>query len=451
MNVFIKAIFIALAIGLVSEVVRFFIPVLKKYHIPRALIGGIIALVIGPELLGSFASINLITEEVLKPWSDSALFLVNVIFASIFLGKTIPSFKKIFRLAIPQATLGQTLAWGQYAVGSLVTYIILIPLFNIDKKAASLIEISFQGGIGVAVGMKETFVKLGVPEFSNIVLVMAPAAMIVGILSGIVLINLLHKKEDRNKLADEADKLNKKESKSKSPKEKLSSFSQILLTHLAIIGLAIYLGKLILSGLEFLETNFLLGNIYEEGFIEFIPLFPMAMLGGTLIQFFLDKVLKRQILNPQLIKKIQAVSLDLVIIMAIGNISLSALGENIGIFLILLVSGFTWNILAFLFFYKKLIPVYQFERGIANYGQAMGTTSIGLMLFNIVDPNNISEGREAFGFKQLLFEPFVGGGIITGISPVLIDRLGLITFFIISVIICLIFIVTGLLLKKYKM
>ncbi len=455
MDLYIKALFFALSIGLLSEVIRFFLPVLKKYHIPRAFIGGLIALILNPELLGSFSTVNLINEDTLKAWSEMSLFLVNVIFACIFLGRKIPNFKKIFSLALPQAALGQTLAWGQYMVGSLVTYFILIPLFNTDKKAASLIEIGFQGGIGVAVGMKETFAKLGVSEFNNISLTLAPSAMILGILSGIVLINIIDKKsklKDENlKEGSDSENGNHEIETNKKPRKKeLTSFSKVLITHLAIIGLSIYFGKLILDGLSFVETKFLVGNIYQKGLIEYIPLFPMAMLGGTLIQFILDRLIKRQLLDKNLINKIRTLALDLVIIMAVGNISISSLNANLGVFFILLITGFLWNILAFLFFYKKIIPVYQFKRGIANYGQAMGTTSIGLMLLSIVDPNNKSQAKEAFGFKQLLFEPFVGGGIITGLSPVLIDRLGLLTFLVISSVICVVFITIGILVKKYK-
>jgi len=450
MNIYIYALFLALVIGLLSEIIRFFIPILKKYHIPRAFIGGIIALVLGPELIGSFSGFNIITEKILNPWSEMSLFLVNVIFACIFLGTNIPNFKKIFRLTIPQASLGQALAWGQYAIGCLVTYFILIPFFNMDEEVASLIEISFQGGIGVALGMKDTFDKLGVPELSNIALGLAPTAMLIGILSGIVLINIIHKRVPDNKSSNEVDELHTKIVEGNSEKKNLTSFSKILITHLAIIGISIFFGKLILDGLTFIEQKFLIGNFYEEGFIEYIPLFPMAMLGGTIIQVFLDKVLKRQLLDVNLIKKIQSLALDLVIIMAIGNISLSSLSDNFGVFILLLTAGFIWNLSAFLFLYKKLLPTYQFERGIADYGQSMGTTSIGLMLFDIVDPKNTSQGKEAFGFKQLLFEPFVGGGIITGISPILISRFGLIPFFIISVVICAIFIGIGLYMKKYK-
>lgn len=448
MNIFIKAIFLALIIGFLGEVIRYFIPLLKKYHIPRAFIGGILALILGPELISSFSSINIITKDILEPWSKISLFLVNFIFACIFLGKNIPSFKKIFKISIPQASLGQTLAWGQYAVGCLVTYFILIPLFKVDKSAASLIEISFQGGIGVAVGMQDTFLKMGVPEFTNIALVLAPSAMIMGILSGIFLINLIHKRKPKESSTNDS-QLNKKVIEEKPDKKLLSSFSNILITHLALISLSIFLGSQILNGLSLLEQKYLVGNYYQDSLVKYIPLFPMAMLGGTLIQFFLDKVLKRKILNPELIRKIQAVALELVIIMAIGNISLNSLKSNMGIFLILLIAGFIWNLSAFLLLYKKLIPKYQFEKGIADYGQSMGTTSIGLMLLNMVDPKNKTNAKEAFGFKQLLFEPFVGGGIITGLSPLLINRIGLINYIIISSIICLLFLSLGLYLRKH--
>jgi len=313
-------------------------------------------------------------------------------------------------------------------VGCLVTYFFLKPLFNVDDSAVSLIEISFQGGIGVAVGMKETFAKMGIPEFSNVSLVLAPAAMIIGILSGILLINLLHRKKHFRNPTIQDHQIPEKATEENSEKKRSSSFSKILITHLALISMAILLGKLILCVLALLEQNILIGNLYQDSYIEYIPLFPMAMLGGTLIQYFLDKILKRKILDPDFISKIQVVALDLVIIMAIGNISLTSLRDNFGIFIILLAAGSIWNLLAFLFFYKKLISTYPFERSIADYGQSMDSTSIGLLLFNMVDPKNKSRGKQAFGFKQLLFEPFVGGGIITGLSPILISRLGLLTF-----------------------
>jgi glutamate:Na+ symporter, ESS family len=46
------------------------------------------------------------------------------------------------------------------------------------------------------------------------------------------------------------------------------------------------------------------------------------------------------------------------------------------------------------------------------------------LLMRIADPPNRSGGLEAFGYKQLLFEPVVGGGLFTAASVPLIAQLG---------------------------
>lgn len=42
----------------------------------------------------------------------------------------------------------------------------------------------------------------------------------------------------------------------------------------------------------------------------------------------------------------------------------------------------------------------------------------------MVDPDDSTGAFESFGYKQLFFEPIVGGGLFTGAAPVLINRFG---------------------------
>ena len=49
-----------------------------------------------------------------------------------------------------------------------------------------------------------------------------------------------------------------------------------------------------------------------------------------------------------------------------------------------------------------------------------------LALLRMVDPDNESGAFESFAYKQLFFEPIVGGGLFTAASPALIARFGLI-------------------------
>src|SRR5690606_23828095 len=65
-----------------------------------------------------------------------------------------------------------------------------------------------------------------------------------------------------------------------------------------------------------------------------------------------------------------------------------------------------------------------FERGITDYGQAMGMTATGLLMNRLADPSNKYKIRESFAYKQLAFEPFLGGGLITATAAVSIHEFG---------------------------
>jgi ESS family glutamate:Na+ symporter len=90
-------------------------------------------------------------EVVLESWSTFPTLLISVIFATLFLGKRIPSLKDIWLVAGPQVSFGQTVAWGQYVFGLLLALSILTPFFGINPMAGALIEIGFEGGHGTSV------------------------------------------------------------------------------------------------------------------------------------------------------------------------------------------------------------------------------------------------------------------------------------------------------------
>ena len=74
----------------------------------------------------------------------------------------------------------------------------------------------------------------------------------------------------------------------------------------------------------------------------------------------------------------------------------------------------------------------------------MGMTATGLLFAQMVDPKNRTNAVEAFGYKQLMFEPIVGGGLLTALSMPLIITLGLPLFTTICAGVMFIWIVVGL-------
>ena len=57
-------------------------------------------------------------------------------------------------------------------------------------------------------------------------------------------------------------------------------------------------------------------------------------------------------------------------------------------------------------------------------GQSMGVTATGLLLLRVADPEQETDATSAFGYKQLLHEPFMGGGLWTSTAVLLIAHQG---------------------------
>jgi glutamate:Na+ symporter, ESS family len=123
-------------------------------------------------------------------------------------------------------------------------------------------------------------------------------------------------------------------------------------------------------------------------------------------------------------ERIQGLSLDLLIVAAIATLSLQVIADNLVPFLLLAGAGVAWNVGVFLLFARRMIPAFWFERGIGDLGQSLGVTATGLILMRVADPDGETPAYEAFGYKQLGFEPFFGGGLITASAVPLIAQFG---------------------------
>ena len=105
-------IFCLLSVLLVlGKLLRVALPILQRLYLPSSVVGGLVGLVL----------ISVFREYIPNDWIGGMKqlpgFLINVVFASLFLGTVTPSFKKVWNLAMPQLCMGQLLAWGQYVFG----------------------------------------------------------------------------------------------------------------------------------------------------------------------------------------------------------------------------------------------------------------------------------------------------------------------------------------------
>ena len=415
---------------------------IQRLYLPESIVAGALALILGPQVVGAIATGlagedsllagGFFTEPIRTVWSQSPGIFINIVFAALFLGENIPSPRSIWRKAAPQVVFGQSLAWGQYVTGILVTLLVLIPFFDANPISAALIEIGFEGGHGTAGGMADTMVELGFPEGADLALGLATVGIVSGIVAGTALADWGRRKGYVQRGSSDVEDLDgiPELTHTETPEVRLRRAQLLhgllidpLSINFGLVGIAVVIGWLIQQALVWIEA--LTWGTTGFQVMTYVPLFPMALVGGILVQLTLERLDLEALVIQPLMKNIAGLALDVVVVTALASISLQVIGSNLGVFAILSIVGIAWNVLFFLYFAPRIFPDHWFEKGIGDMGQSMGVTATGILLLRMVDPRNESGAFESFAYKQLFFEPIVGGGLFTAAAPALIVRFGL--------------------------
>lgn len=421
--------------------------VLQKFFIPSALVAGFIGLILGPQVLGT------IPADVTNYWAQWPKHLITVVFAGLFLGKVIPRRKEIWKLAGPQIAFGNTVAWGQYVVGILLTVLVLTPIFGSNPLAGTLIEVSFEGGHGTAAGLAPTFAELGWADGTDLALALATVSILMAIAVGIILVNWHNRHGQTHTDPEEITRQRRQMVRSGynliTFSRKLHTNPKAVLINIAAFAAAIGLGWGLLQGLIKLE-DIVLNPHTDLRFFTFMPLFPLAMLGGLIVQLVLRKFNKQSLIQRRTAEIFSSLALDILVATAVATVSLRAIGNNLPVFIGLAIAGFVWIMACFFLLAPRMFPTFWFEKGLTNIGQSMGMTATGLLLGRLVDPNNHSKARESFSYKQLVFEPFMGGGIITVSAVIFVYELGTGPVLAVASMVTIFWLIVGLYLGRKK-
>lgn len=414
---------------LIGKYLRANVKFFQKIFLPSSVIAGLVGL-IAVQLLVKYNGGDKL-DTVVKTWSTAPGFLINIVFATLFMGKAIPGLGKIWDRAGVQVAYGQIVGWGQYVVGLILVIVLLAPLFNVDPMMAAIIEIGFEGGHGTAAGLVNTFKELGWEEGNALSLGSATFGVFFGVVVGMILVNIASRRGRTEVLQDPKDipadvlqgipEISKRESAGTLTTSEDSI--EPLAFHLSVVGLAILIGYGILQLLIIFEAA-VLTPLGAPKIMTSFPLFPLAMIGGVIIQIFMDKYDKKALLDRKLMMRIHGFALDFLVASALASLSLKAIWVNIIPFMTLMIFGVLWNVFCVMYLAPRMFWEAVFERSIADFGQSMGVTATGLVLLRVVDPKNDTIALEAFGYKQLLHEPILGGGLFTGAAVPLIFNYG---------------------------
>ncbi|MBQ9720641.1 MAG: sodium:glutamate symporter, partial [Oscillospiraceae bacterium] len=154
--------------------VREVVKPIQKLFLPSSLIGGLLALILGPQLL------NLV--EVPSSFSSFSNVLIAPIMAALLFGVTINRKKIVGYLdyiCVEQAIYGMQMCVGAGLGAALALLWPGLPL-----GWGSMGVFAFQGGHGNAGAAGQTYTDLGIPENMSIGMVLATFGLIVAMLIG---------------------------------------------------------------------------------------------------------------------------------------------------------------------------------------------------------------------------------------------------------------------------
>ena len=407
-----------------GKIIRVSVPILQKCYLPSSVIGGLLGLFLFQVFPQMFP------PEMIQAVGKIPGFMINIVFATLFLGVATPPVKKIFQVAFPQLCFGQIMAWGQYVIGFAAVGLILIPCFGAHEAFGNLLEIGFQGGHGTVGGMSDSFRALGWEDGIALGYTVATIGMILGVVVGMMLVNWAGRKgyvanirqfEDQDKL-QQLGIYQSNERPTAGWQTVYCDSIDSLAWHISLVGLAVLCGYGILEGLRALE----IAAFPESKTLIFkgFPLFPLCMVGGLLIQRLARRFKMDSLIDRGQMQRLAGSSLDFLVLSAMATIKISVVAENWQSLLIIIVLGLAFSLFMVLVVAPRLFKESWFECAIADFGQALGVTATGLLLLRSVDPESKTCATQAFGYKQLLHEPFMGGGLWTATALTLLFRLG---------------------------
>ncbi len=419
--------FCALSAFLVAgKALRTFIPFFRTLHLPASVIGGLLAL-----CFIQTAGVSR-TSGWFAGWEGLPGFLINVVFASLFIGQKFPDLRKYRKPVLEQLCFGQIVAWGMYVVGIGLTLGVLAPLYGVPPEFGTLLEIGFEGGHGTVGGMSGVFESLGWEAGPALGYTIATAGMIVGIVCGMAMINAAVRSGRVKSVAKNDDDMSDAEQHGFYPisdqpsagrQTVVSASIDSLAWHIAIIGLAIFAGWLFREGLVALE-GLLPARARELRIAESMPLFPLCMAGGLVLQWGLNAFKMRSIVDKGQMNRIGGASLDFLVVSALATIKVEFVVQYWQPLAILVGAGVAWALFGAYFLAPRIMHGDVFEKTVCEFGQYTGVTATGLLLLRTVDPDNKTTARTVFGAKQLLHEPFMGGGVWTAMALPLVVKAG---------------------------
>ncbi|MBO10852.1 MAG: sodium:glutamate symporter [Planctomycetaceae bacterium] len=370
-------------------------------------------------------------------------WLIAVVFAGLLLDRPARLDRGGWRRVMAAGVMVWVIILGQVALGLLATWLIIQPLYpEIPAGFGLLIETGWAGGHGTAAAMGGVFRDtVGWEQGADLGVFMATVGLGWSVVSGIGWTNLAVR---RGWTRVTLDKLNTSGRGALEPVDQRPVigrgvirsdvldplvFQVLILAMAFLVGLgASWVVKTV--GLELVSG--LQGQVADETIAKLqrsvgnLPLFLFTLLGGLAIRRGLDLSGWGHLVDGDSIRRLTSMAMEFLVVAAIASLKLDAVLELAGPLMVLIVLAVGWTAVCLLWIGRRVLPSDRWmELGLINYGMSTGTTATGLLLLRMVDKDLESGAAEDYALAAPLSAPFIGGGLLTLMMPLLLEFVSL--------------------------
>src|SRR5262247_1301050 len=412
-----------------SALIRRWSRLLRKLFIPTAVIGGFLVLGLGPEGMGRLiGGTGIFPENVFAVWRQLPGLLVTMMSASLLLGEHLPPLRTIWSISGSHVIMISVMSMGQFAVGGTLVWLLLEPVFGINRKAGALLEMSFNGGHGTLAGLTPVLQQYGVGDLLDVGLGLATIGMVSGVVVGTMLVNYAVKspsisvaRQNPTSPDEDLDIDHHLPGPDDLPMDEWKGMTQVT-------AAAVFLGVTIAVAIALLEVFRKVFHLAGSDFFDKFPLFPFTFPAAVLVQLCARRYKFEWAVNRRAVEGLGGIAIDGVVICAIGTLSLTPLGANIGPLIILAIAAVGWSVFVTLVIGRRIFPQHWFEHSVAEFGESQGMLATGFVMVDMVDPSRQTDVVRGYSYRQIITRPILGGGFMTALAVPLIHLFGLPVF-----------------------
>ncbi len=359
---------------LIGLVLRAKVGILQKMFIPVAVIGGLVGLLLGSEVLGKFCPYYI-------HWSDNVSGFANPLLAILFVTQFIAL--KFDRRMIKKCSLVFLIS-ATVIAAQILSAMAMGKVFGLPDGAALLPFGAFYGAHGipqVIAGIYDTLGYWNYDEASAFGTTYATIGMLYGIIVGIAILNYGIRKGWCT--AEKSGNLSKEDYTGILDEKNRFKFMKAFTSEIAFDPLTLHFG--IVMGIMLVAYG-LLKILHMvplfSGFAIYVPAILVSLAFGVIVR----KTPFAEFVDNESLSHIGNLALEFLIITAIATMKLDVIMNNASAILTISLTGLILTTIILMILPRLWLKQNWLENAMVMFGAWTGSTATGMMLLKISDP-----------------------------------------------------------------